>query len=303
MYDIRQLAEHHNNLITSFIEYSRMPGYENYLNDVSRDIEEIRKNLAQIADFRCDNAGYIVDVIPLNNTPQYNHNIPRTGYGQPNRGQSGYFNRDNSGYMTRNQGYNRPETRPNNNEDSRYGKISSKVDMTPRQQNYQPTTPEVKEEKETTTSKKTEKKTTTKRTKKVATTEEAVATNKEAPVAKKETTKKAKKEEAVEVKKEVKPTVTEAKASALTLKITPRKCRLSCDLVRGKNCDDALAILANTHHKSASLVAKVIKSAMANATNNFNMNEEKLYLPRAKGSASGLVKRYTNLYVVVKERM
>lgn len=177
------------------------------------------------------------------------------------------------------------------------------------------TTKKVKEEKETTTSKKTEKKTTTKRTKKVATTEEAVATNKEAPVAKKETTKK---EEAVEVKKEVKPTVTEAKASALTLKITPRKCRLSCDLVRGKNCDDALAILANTHHKSASLVAKVIKSAMANATNNFNMNEEKLYvasimasdsikmkryLPRAKGSASGLVKRYTNLYVVVKERM
>ena len=180
------------------------------------------------------------------------------------------------------------------------------------------TTKKVKEEKETTTSEKTEKKTTTKRTKKVATAEEAVATNKEAPVAKKETTKKAKKEEVVEVKKEVKPTVTEAKASALTLKITPRKCRLSCDLVRGKNCDDALAILANTHHKSASLVAKVIKSAMANATNNFNMNEEKLYvasimasdsikmkryLPRAKGSASGLVKRYTNLYVVVKERM
>lgn len=179
------------------------------------------------------------------------------------------------------------------------------------------TTKKVKEVKET-TSEKTEKKTTTKRTKKVATAEEAVATNKEAPVAKKETTKKAKKEEVVEVKKEVKPTVTEAKASALTLKITPRKCRLSCDLVRGKNCDDALAILANTHHKSASLVAKVIKSAMANATNNFNMNEEKLYvasimasdsikmkryLPRAKGSASGLVKRYTNLYVVVKERM
>ena len=147
MYDIRQLAEHHNNLITSFLEYSRMPGYENYLNDVSRDIEEIRTNLAQVADFRCDNAGYIVDVIPLNNTPQYNHNKPRTGYGQPNRGQSGYFNRDNSGYMTRNQGYNKPETRPNNNEDSRYGKISSKVDMTPRQQTYQPTTPEVKEEK------------------------------------------------------------------------------------------------------------------------------------------------------------
>ena len=57
---------------------------------------------------------------------------------------------------------------------------------------------------------------------------------------------------------------------------------------------------------------------MANAVNNFNMREDRLYvasimasdsvkmkryLPRAKGSASGLVKRYSNLYVVVKERM
>ena len=65
------------------------------------------------------------------------------------------------------------------------------------------------------------------------------------------------------------------------------------------------------------MVSKVIASAYANATNNFNMNGEKLYvasimasdsikmkryLPRAKGSASGLVKRFSNIYVTLKER-
>lgn len=122
------------------------------------------------------------------------------------------------------------------------------------------------------------------------------------------------KAEVVETKK---PLVTEAHASALTLKVTPRKCRMVCDLVRNKNCNEALEILFNTHKEASTMVAKVIKSAMANATNNFNMNEDKLYvasimasdsvkmrrfLPRAKGSASGMVKRFTNLYVTVKER-
>ena len=170
------------------------------------------------------------------------------------------------------------------------------------------------------------KKATKKTTKKTEVVEET------APKAKKTTKKKATTEVAAveeapkraKAKKEVaevaplKPTVTEAKASGISLKITPRKCRLSCDLVRGKDCYEALAILANTRHKSAQIVSKVIRSAMANAVNNFNMDEDKLYvasiqasdsikmkryLPRAKGSASGLVKRFTNLYVVVKERI
>ncbi len=137
--------------------------------------------------------------------------------------------------------------------------------------------------------------------------------------AKKPATKKTAKVEKVkaEVVEAKKPLVTEAHASALTLKVTPRKCRLVCDLVRNKNCNEALEILFNTHKEAAPMVAKAIKSAMANAVNNFNMNEDKLYvasimasdsvkmrrfLPRAKGSASGMVKRFSNLYVSVKER-
>lgn len=115
-----------------------------------------------------------------------------------------------------------------------------------------------------------------------------------------------------------KPVVTEAKAKALSVKVTPRKCRFVIDTIRGKNVSDALGILANSgHDKVSRIISKVISSAASNAVNNYNMNEDKLYvatimcsdsikmkryLPRAKGSASGLVKRYSNIFVTVKER-
>ena len=140
------------------------------------------------------------------------------------------------------------------------------------------------------------------------------AATKKATTSKKTTAKKAEKKEVVEVKK---PVVKEAHAKAISVKCTPRKARLVIDLVRGKDCEEALEILFNVNHKACAAVSKLIKSAMANATNNFNMNADKLYvasiqasdsvkmkryLPRAKGSASGLVKRFCNIYVTVKER-
>ncbi len=124
--------------------------------------------------------------------------------------------------------------------------------------------------------------------------------------------KKAKKAEAP-----AKPLVTSAKAVAYDVRVTPRKVRLVIDLVRGKDVNVALAILDNLNKAAAPVVAKVIKSAASNAINNFSMSEENLYiaeiyanegikmkryLPRAKGSASGLVKRNSHVTVVVKER-
>lgn len=141
-------------------------------------------------------------------------------------------------------------------------------------------------------------------------------TTKKAVKATKETAKKAETKK-VEAKKEAKPVVTSAHAKAISVKSTPRKARLVIDVVRGKDCDEALGLLLNSNHRVSVAVAKVIKSAMANATNNFGLNEDKLYiseiyatdsikmrrfLPRAKGSASGLVKRFCNIYVTVKER-
>lgn len=108
-----------------------------------------------------------------------------------------------------------------------------------------------------------------------------------------------------------------AKAIAKTIRVTPRKARLVADLVRGKDVVEANAILVNCDKAVAPIVYKVVNSAAANATNNFNMNSEKLYIkeiyvdegirmkrfmPRAKGSASGLVKRTCHITAIVAER-
>ena len=131
---------------------------------------------------------------------------------------------------------------------------------------------------------------------------------------------KAKKVEAKQTEKveaPAKPLITSARAIAHDVRVTPRKARLVIDLVRGKDVNVALGILANVNKAASPIVAKVIKSAAANAINNFNMEEDRLYvaeiyandglrmkrfLPRAKGSASGLVKRTSHITVVVKQR-
>lgn len=130
------------------------------------------------------------------------------------------------------------------------------------------------------------------------------------------------KKEVKEVKKvneEVKlqAPVTEAKAIAKNVRCTPRKARLVIDIVRGLDVTAAINLLKNTNKAAATPVTKVIQSAAANAVNNFNLDDEKLYIaeiyatdglrmkrfiPRAKGSASGLVKRTTHITCVVKER-
>ena len=139
---------------------------------------------------------------------------------------------------------------------------------------------------------------------------------KEAPVAE-EVKKAPKKTKKAEVKEPAKPAVTEARAMAKNVRVTPRKARLVIDLVRGKSVKEALGILRNTNKAASEPVSKVIRSAAANAINNFGMDEESLYiaeiyandglrmkryLPRAKGSASGLVKRDSHISVVVKMR-
>ncbi|MBO8462045.1 MAG: 50S ribosomal protein L22 [Firmicutes bacterium] len=101
------------------------------------------------------------------------------------------------------------------------------------------------------------------------------------------------------------------------MRCTPRKARLVIDLVRGKSVSEAVAILKNLNKAAALPVLKVIQSAASNAINNFNLDDEKLYikeiyasdgmrmkryLPRAKGSASGLVKRMCHITCVVKEK-
>ena len=128
--------------------------------------------------------------------------------------------------------------------------------------------------------------------------------------------KKAKKEDKP-AEKPAKPQPTEARATSMNVRCTPRKARLVLDLVRGKDVKVALGILKNVNRAASEPVSKTIRSAAANAINNFGMDENSLYIseiyandgmrikrfiPRAKGSASGLVKRCCHITVVVKMR-
>jgi large subunit ribosomal protein L22 len=176
-----------------------------------------------------------------------------------------------------------------------------------------------------------EKKTVAKKATTTKAAPKKVAPKKEAPAKEAEVKEEAKVEAPAEVKAEkaskkpskkveekpAKPARTSAKAVAHDVRVTPRKARLVLDLIRGKQVNEALGILSNVNKAASPLVAKVVKSAASNAINNFGMSEEKLYvaecyagdgikmkryLPRAKGSASGLVKRSSHITVVVKER-
>jgi len=118
-------------------------------------------------------------------------------------------------------------------------------------------------------------------------------------------------------KKEEKPQVTEARAFARDVRVTPRKVRLVADVIRGKDVSVALGILSRLNKVGALPIEKIVKSAAANAVNNFGLNKEALYVaeiqvsdgirikrftPRAKGSASPMIRRNANILCVIKER-
>ena len=84
----------------------------------------------------------------------------------------------------------------------------------------------------------------------------------------------------------------EAKAIAKSLRISPIKARLVVDLVRGKDVNEALNILNNTNKKTSKFVIKVVNSAVANATNNFNMDANKLFIKEARVDAGPVMKRH-----------
>ena len=109
----------------------------------------------------------------------------------------------------------------------------------------------------------------------------------------------------------------EVKAFARGLPISPQKIRLVCDEVRGKDAEQALAILRFMPQKGAEFVGKLIASAVANAENNFELNRQDLYvktifadeglkMKRMKAGARGRykprVKRASHVTVVLDER-
>ena len=73
----------------------------------------------------------------------------------------------------------------------------------------------------------------------------------------------------------------EVKATAKFQRLSPRKARLVTDLITGKPAEEAIAMLEHLPKASAITIGRVVRSAVANAENNFNLTLENLYLKRA----------------------
>ena len=99
--------------------------------------------------------------------------------------------------------------------------------------------------------------------------------------------------------------------------VSPRKVRPLVDMVRGKKVDEALTVLKFAQTPIARVVAKAVKSAVANAENNFQMSPSELkivnifadeartlkrYRPRARGRVSPILKRSSHITVIVAEQ-
>jgi len=75
-------------------------------------------------------------------------------------------------------------------------------------------------------------------------------------------------------------------------RVSPRKARLVCDAVRGKGVTEALGILRFLPQKSAPIIAKIVKSAAANAENNYDLDPGDLYVKRIYADDGPTIKRY-----------
>ncbi len=109
----------------------------------------------------------------------------------------------------------------------------------------------------------------------------------------------------------------EAMAIARTLRVSPRKLNLVAASIRGLAVEEALNQLAFSKRRIAGDVRKVVQSAVANAENNHDLDIDRLYVaeitvgrsmvmkrwrPRARGRVARIIKPFSNLTVIVRER-
>ena len=106
-------------------------------------------------------------------------------------------------------------------------------------------------------------------------------------------------------------------ASVTYVRMSPSKVQRVCDVVRGMNYQAAIATLDNMPHDGATVVAKLINSAAANAEHNLGYSKQDLYVAeiwvtpgptlkrliyKAKGSASRMLKRTSHIFVVLDSK-
>ena len=106
----------------------------------------------------------------------------------------------------------------------------------------------------------------------------------------------------------------EVKANLKYVRVSPQKCRLVVDTIRGKKVSDALDILQYSKQKSSDIVKKVLESAIANAEHNNGADIDELkiktvfvnvgptlkrFRARAQGRANRIKKRTSHLKIVI----
>lgn len=111
--------------------------------------------------------------------------------------------------------------------------------------------------------------------------------------------------------------MTKVKAKVKWVKSSPRKIQRVLEVVRGKSALEAVALLKFMPHKAARIVEKLVKSALANAKNNYKLNEAvlvvkecyankgiimKRWQPRARGRAFSIKKRSAHVTVCLEEK-
>jgi large subunit ribosomal protein L22 len=109
----------------------------------------------------------------------------------------------------------------------------------------------------------------------------------------------------------------EVKARLKFVRVSPRKAQLVADLVRGKGSEEAVNILTFTKKSAAKIIIKLLKSAIANATQKKNIDVDRLFIkkitvdqgptmkrfqPRALGRATTIRKRTSHITIVLDEK-
>lgn len=109
----------------------------------------------------------------------------------------------------------------------------------------------------------------------------------------------------------------EAKAVGKTIRTSPRKLNLVAQLIRGMGVDQALLQLTFSHRRIAKEVKTVLQTAVANAENNHDLDVDRLYVAeasvgkafvmkrysaRARGRGAKILKPFSNISIVLRER-
>ena len=109
----------------------------------------------------------------------------------------------------------------------------------------------------------------------------------------------------------------EAKAFGKMIRVSPQKLNLVAQTIRGKSCEEALNVLTFSRRRISGDVRKVLQSAIANAENNQQLDVDRLFVaeatagkqmvmkrwrPRARGRTGKILKPFSNLTIIVRER-